>query len=361
MYYTLFASLAIFLGLINSTKQLDGDIVVYKWLFMNLPKQHLWDAVFNSKMATYQGAQTGKEPIYNLISYIGYYLTFGRFSLYICALTFTSYYLQFIGIFKLFYKLKSNHLTILLSIIALSCFTQYFSLTAHLIRQVLACSIFMYAFLSKIADGKTKWFCLLIAAFIHTSVILFIVASFIPALYKRLSLRNLIQLGVICSILFGMLQIISKYNLLKNNYTISYGILRATQLNASTQETVSFGIILLIIIPLLSLIIINYPTSKQDKHPMIPVYNMFILLSIFLFALNNAKLAQYRFFFYTYNFLPIIISYIDNRVNLINKDSYRLCAMAFFIIYFIFTLQSVFSYASAIELLIYPPFAYLLF
>ena len=123
--------ISLFLGLINSLKVLEGDLINYSNFFNTVPE-------FNLLAYT---LVTGKEIVFNLFNYIIYYLTVGNFSIYVIIFTLISYFLLSISILRMHKALKWSNNSLLLSIGVAFLFPTLFSMSAHLVRQFLAASL----------------------------------------------------------------------------------------------------------------------------------------------------------------------------------------------------------------------------
>lgn len=78
--------LSLYIALLGSTKELDGDLLEYQDYFFSVPK---FD--FISFLMSF-----GKEPLYYAYTYISYYIFAGNWNIYIISLTFINYILYHI-------------------------------------------------------------------------------------------------------------------------------------------------------------------------------------------------------------------------------------------------------------------------
>lgn len=124
-----------FLGLINSTKIPESDLLSYINLFKDIPNYSFFEYIFLK----------GKEPIYFSLNYLLYYLTNGNTNIYLILSTIISYSFFLLALFKFHKHINSSNSLIVFSILTAAFLPQLFSLSAHLNRQFLATSIFLYA------------------------------------------------------------------------------------------------------------------------------------------------------------------------------------------------------------------------
>lgn len=90
-YYLLIIMLSLYMGLVNSTKEITGDLTDYKIEFGIAAIVNIKDFL----------KEAGKEPVYYLFSYLSYYLLNGDFRLYILLVTFIGYFLVLISLLNL--------------------------------------------------------------------------------------------------------------------------------------------------------------------------------------------------------------------------------------------------------------------
>ena len=87
-----------------------------------------------------------EEPVFYIATYVFNKLAFGSFKLYIVLITFIQYFLIFISIHK-YWKANDKNL-IIFAIIIFAIFNRFFFMSSHLMRQLLAGSIFVYFFIT---------------------------------------------------------------------------------------------------------------------------------------------------------------------------------------------------------------------
>lgn len=91
--------ISMFLGLLNTTKNLTGDMIEYREYFLNVPKY--------SNIIDYL-VRFGKEPLYYGYTYLSYYIYGGSWPLFIFSITTANYMLLSYSIIKVGEKIKSN-------------------------------------------------------------------------------------------------------------------------------------------------------------------------------------------------------------------------------------------------------------
>lgn len=189
-YYSLYIFISLYFGLINTTRIPESDLLRYKYIFEEAGKYS-----FLQYMSGYS-----KEIIYNVFSYISYYVLLGNFKLYLILVTMIQYCLYFISLHKLF---KNNYKTVIVFGIAIYFLhTQIFFASVHLLRQMLAASIFMYFYVTKNVDKKLHWWLIPIASLIHSSSLLLFAISFIPTIKNKARFRTFLIVSIIGILVF---------------------------------------------------------------------------------------------------------------------------------------------------------------
>jgi hypothetical protein len=359
-YYTFFICLALWLGAINATKTVLSDPGNWQ-IFKDVPTQGFYSTIFEA------WGGTGKEPFYSSISYIGYYLCFGQLSIFICLLSAAMYLLHFIATYKLLTKLDAGKGAILCGVLALAFFTQYFTLTIHLVRQMLAAAIVIYAVTLKAIDGKNKWILLIMAFLTHTSSGLLVILSLIPALSKKMSFSKL-TVALVCFIpvIIFNTQI---GNIIKiSSFTaIDYGIGRFAGMTSDAERNLPMSLLFIVLLPLMIISVKKIFFEKKEQVQLYLIYNLFLFLALFIFMFYKNPFIQYRFFYYGYSFIPLLLPMLVSKRNKLSPLYYTSVSL-FFIVRFFILYDSmtwkydgmIWKYVPLIDAL-FLPFPYLLF
>jgi hypothetical protein len=352
-YYSFFVCLALWLGCINATKTPESDLERYIELFQNVPERSFTDTVLR------MWETPGKDIVYSFIVYIGYYICLGKASLFFCLLTVVIYMLQFVATYRLFTKLNAGKGAIICGVMTLAFFTQYFNLTAHMVRQVLATSIMIYALTLKTVDGKHRWWLLITAVLTHVSVAFLVVLSIVPCLYKKLSFSQfvLIQLVFIGVIFYIQQSEFPTPSDAKSNiielYHLTVG--RLLVKNNVEEGDVSYAVMMIILLPLAIVGIKKLFFDRNTQNAIRPVIHILFLLILFVitaFPMNSR--IQQRFFYYTYSFIPLLLPLAIEKEKKI-ANAYYLCISSFFVVRFLFLYDNmVWIYAPVKEVLLYP-------
>lgn len=360
MQYGLYAFIAIYFGLINTTKVPESDLLVYKGYFDSASFLSLEEymALFN------------QELIFYFSTYILNKLFFGNFELYLIFTTFISYFLVFISIHK-FWKVENKNI-ILYSVFIFATYNSFFFGTGLLIRQILAGSIFIYFFIEKKVYNKNKWFLIPLAVLIHSSSLVLFLISFIPKLQEKISLKIFVILFVFSLILliFGsdVIQFLNSYTLGINwlNYPIKMfiemGAMEDSWYDGKGADGIRLNYLIFFIFP----IVVAY-SAKNIGLRIFSLFNFCIIyISILeLFVATNFTFMQLRMAFYLPMFIPFVWPVFFLNKRMFYTIELRKIGMAVLLIYFIFTFFNSFSaktmtFAAKEELLFNPVFSYFL-
>lgn len=191
----LFVALACYMAVINASKFPGGDQANYWAVYMKVPQEGLIWAI--NHIYGYRDSTEGKEFMNGFYNFFGYYLTAGRYGLYIFINTILVYIPFFYVTKELYQDKKNGKYAILAGIICLCFFTQFFNLTIHLQRQVLAFSIFIFAMYRKAKTGKTNYLLLFVAIFTHSTILFFIPFLYFNLFYERMTIKRAIQVLVL--------------------------------------------------------------------------------------------------------------------------------------------------------------------
>lgn len=366
------------ISLINITKSINGDQGVYTRIFLKVPEKGFYSTVFEA------WGGSGKEPLFSCITWSLYWLTNGSVRLYYFILSFTIYILHYLAAYKLFKKIDASKGALICGVLVLTFFTQYFVMTLHIIRQMLAAAVAIYAIVYRATEGKYNWWLLIAAPLIHTSAFFLVILSLIPWLYSWMNLKKIIIVlacfipVIIFSTTIGSMLGESEIS------AISYAGQRLGEEGATDGGSIKLSIMLTVFIPLgLSSIflIFRYWNNKRkqsfleyeeetnddsdyieieeeknvdDEKDILPIAYLAILTMIFVLSFSKTPIIQYRFFYYSYSFIPLLLPLLfKDRTKL--AKIYQFGISLFFVVRFFLTHNdSGFTYAPVLNLLAQP-------
>jgi hypothetical protein len=304
-YILLFVFLSIFLGLINTTKIPESDLLNYQDLFAQAGTSSL-----NNYLISF-----GKEPAFSLFTYFCYYIFSRDFKLYVLCFSFISYFFLFQSIY-LFYKKFNQSYNIIFAVLLIAFFSEQFGLSAHLVRQFLAGSLMMYYLINKAIYHNNKWLLLIFTIFIHSSALFFVPLIFLPFFKNKIKGKALIFLSIFLIIISIAFSILNSYllkatqNLLFINYIFTRTSAKISDVSSGQLNMLTFILIAFLI--LVTLYIIYFKKAEYSK-TISYFYNIFLGLSIFILCTIDQPLLSLRFFFYVYFFMPFILPFAIPR------------------------------------------------
>lgn len=103
-YYTFFICIAAYIGAVNATKHAGGDQINYAWAYLNVPTQGFIGSlknIYGYRVAMGEKGATNisGEFMNGVYNYLGYYLTFGNYSLFIFLYSLMEIMLILMGVY----------------------------------------------------------------------------------------------------------------------------------------------------------------------------------------------------------------------------------------------------------------------
>jgi len=312
-YNILFFALCsiLFLAFINALKIKENDLINYIAEFVESGKTSLFNFVNSQKKNTESGYYIYEWTLNHLISSKEWAFKFFT--------TIVEYTFLTIASYKFCKKLHINDNAMIISLI-ITLFNPYvFSLSMQLVRQSLAVSIFIYVMVNRCLYNKTNWFLICLCPLIHTITAILILFLFIPLFNKSIK-QNLLSYGfIVCFLIF--IKSITGYLLtipFIAGSLASYALERASaetsfDLGAATPATI--GLAFLILAASFYLVDRNYlkestQTSMGIKH----IFNISLMISIFVLLNIDMSEIFYRFLMLLYPFIALIFTTITRNI-----------------------------------------------
>lgn len=365
--------LSLFLGFINSTKIPENDLNMYLGHFLLVEEYGFYEYL----------SVIQKEPLLYIFNFIFFPLLQGSFSLYIITITFISYLLFFQAIRLFFLKIKAPISLLVFGLFLAAFFPQLFSLSAHLIRQFIASSFFLYFAVNKIFYGKSKWWAAFCGVFTHgSSFLLFFLVSFTPLKkFKKNIILNILLITALASYQFIAKILLQLFGEL--NESVNYILKRAsseTTFDLGVFPTINYFFITAIVVISFSSIKhigkkfvkrsaqhtregFEIDTNSLEKQRLLLENNLFFfflvmtIFSFFIIANLNQSELSIRLFFYLFFFSPLVIPVFIYRFRAKALLSFLLSVII--IIYFINRLAfGIWTYAPLIDIATNTSFSY---
>ena len=352
-YYTLIFMISCYLGLIAMTKVKITDLGQYIDEY-NLCK----NKTFFEYLSLFN-----KEYIFYTFNYILYQVFAGMSNMYVFSIISLGYYLLLISVLHYFKnQYNEDSMVALYSIIFISFFELYFAWVAHLVRQILSSTFFIYFIIQYYVKHKRLWWAVIISIFIHSASMLFFVIFIVIELTK---INKNLSLNLIRSILLSLLLIISfgyLYNLLHNIYPFDYIFSRIEEeriVDSSNIYATDWIIpnVILYTMLIISLYILFRKKTEHYEKSLLIMYLFYFVFMIYELKSDNYLLA-YRMMIYIYMFMPFIL-FMPLRYSG-NKFIYPLYISIVLIVFFRFFRSLSLSgyYASLEQILFFPPLLY---
>ena len=201
--------LSVFIGLINLTKHLESDLLVYQNDFYFAS-----DLTFIDYLNYFN-----KEYLFYTINYVLNYVLMGNWKMYLLIIVAFPYYLLLSTINKLFFKLTYKKEYLILALINIAFFYPLFNYSAHLVRNFISASIVFYIVINYFFYNKRKPLLLISSILIHSTTLFFCYLFVIPnGKKKKYTNRYILKYLSIIVLGFGLVYAFS--NVIMNDYII---------------------------------------------------------------------------------------------------------------------------------------------
>lgn len=333
-----FVLMALWISLVNITKVPASDQMMYLRWYDSLENINSIGRIFQ-----YSGDEkVYKEPIYGLFQFICHTVYFGNDKLFFLTASFISYYFCFLAVGIILQKAGQGLNAVIFGVVCCTFFNQFFYLSIHLLRQIMAFSIVLYAIALRTQDGRNHWIPLICAPMIHTTAALFALLAILPYIYHRMNLREyLIMLCPLLVVTVGSIAFGSMMtSFFGDNSASVYAFKRmSTNFNDGLEANPIVIAIMLTPLSIISLLTLKrLPKSKNNKStsPLYPIIYLFLFLAIMILSLSARPLMQYRFTFVTYQFLPFLLPLLFQPKS-IWRNPFFIITGIFFILRFLLT------------------------
>ena len=326
--------LSIFLGILNTTKTPESDMLNYlSWFDLASTMgfgEYIW--------------MHGKEPAYHALAYLFHFMSGGSQYVFLVGVTAVGYFLILSSLFRLALAAQLAPIVLLALVLGVSFFPQLFSISAHLTRQFLAAALLLFFLVGNIVDGRKRWVALILAILTHSSAAFFVPFLLFPALYRRPNLPIVIAGFAGLSTMLLITPIVAGWLVTTDISLLSYIAHRALQGEYYSGEPFSWMIYLLIgggVGVVLYKTYLNkiLPQSVSRKGCYLS-FSLFIILSEFIILSSFSETSNHlalRFSFYLYMLLPVVVVIAAYRQPVASPIS--LLIIIFIPVYFLFKLE----------------------
>lgn len=355
-YFFLFS---VFLGLINSTKIPENDLIWYFDGYLDAGKLD-----FFAYITTFGINAKGYEVGLPILNFIIYKVIGDNLPLYITIITTIYYYLISVAACRIGEKYSIHPAAIATSVLILFIAPNIFSLSAVILRQNMAAALISYVIVEKLVYGKKNYSLMAICFLIHSSSLLFIALLFLPGLKKTASKKTLpVFVTTILLLLFyqQIATLIAGFipgdNILK--YTLTRASIGTNYLLPPLRvEHIAFNLI--IVGALITSVYLINPRLKKSEG-IVGITNLLLLTLAFIISNLNYIELSVRFNFYFLTFTPFAFMIILSTIKTSTiKPIFITLHLPLFLLFFAGLYNSQWSYEIKSESLYLPAFYYFL-
>lgn len=290
--FILIINVSLFLGLLNSTKLLDSDLINYHLFFTKVPQYSFSDFLQNEN----------KDYLFFAYTYIFYFLSGGSWEIYLTISTAISYYLILKSNFIIAKTYNSSNYLITYLIIIIGFLYPLFIHSAHLFRNFLAASFVFYFLINYYVLNKRKFWLILVAFLTHASSWVFAIILILPN--KHLNEK------------FKTRFIVLLFSLILFNYFNLDFIFQSNQALRIAEEVASESVFNIdrysYFVVILFLMLFTYEKTKTIKHKYnINLYSLvvlFIIVIAVLFLYVGGSVIYHRYLLYSVMLSTIYLS-----------------------------------------------------
>jgi hypothetical protein len=283
-----------------------------------------------------------KDPVWNLLNYIGFYLNSGSAFLFLNEIAIFTIFLTSLSIFIYWKSTKANPITLIASLALVLFFTEYFSQINNLLRQFFSLSIVVYAYVRKVTLNRSGLWLLIIASLVHYLSFLFLLFYIIKPLYEKISIIQIFKLiGFLLFGLFILSNLVFFQNLFSQIPFLLNGINRLMlagspgDSNFLDPAVVSFNALFLIFIA-----IVLSGTGSVSKGM---VFFANIAIATMLLSMSLATIAPEimgRIYITRFYLFPFILPYFLMHIKTLH-NVYIYSVILFFFLRFLLTFDSI--------------------
>lgn len=280
-----------------------------------------------------------KEVVWNVVRYIGYYLTGGNFILYASIIVSLTFYFTGYSAYKYWGRTGCDVRYLVAALGFCFFFNEFLLISNNLLRQQFAMSLMTLVLVARYTEDRIRWILLLIAVNIHTMTLIFVPFLFLRS-DKRLSAKYMLY--VICFITFLYLVI----NVFSKSFAGS-SIYALERLNRSTQTVYELDDIInpIVVIKFSAFVMVCYVKALYIDKMTNPyrniIYNFIAIFCLFMIAIMNLPQVVTRIYICRFFFMPLFFPYIFLKQKSILTNCYLLAIFLFFYIRFL-TMDSLF-------------------
>ena len=288
--------ICLFLGYVNSTKELSGDLLEYSFRYYEI--SNLTTAQFLEKTII----EGFREPFFSLSLFLSSHSGI-PFSGFVFGTTFLAYFMMGLGLSTYGKRSGVSHGLIVITFFCIALNPFIFSLSAHLVRQFLGIALVSFLLLTFTKRSNFEKFLLISTAFnVHvTTIICF--PAIVFAFYKDASTRvtRLLSAGMI-AVAVGLLFI-------SNTYAVRRIMDSANLIEtyAYHEFSVAYKLLSALVFVAATIVFMNGKAEMENRLFAI------VIMCCFVFVFwDSASLVQYRYFQFGMCLAPSLLLFLGN-------------------------------------------------
>lgn len=354
---TLGILISLFLGLINTTKELTGDFLAYKEIYESALDYSYIGYLIENK----------KEPIYFTFSWLFSRLTHANWAVFVTFFTTVSYAVLYEAIIVTAKNISASKKDVVTAIAFTALFFQTFAMNGNMVRQSISQSFALLFLVYLFYEKKKKWMLAVLSVGVHSASIPVIGMGVIPFIRERLSPKRILLLGLTIIVLAVLFMSLS--GLFSKIIFVGYIFMRLNdtkQLTGTDSWQTDVGLnaqfyILTVLIIVQAIYI--YIKKQQDTitKESFGIVNVVVILMVFLLILNFGQAyflcMRYQFFIYTFQsvLLLIFLNKCSFKYKAVCEGVLCIALVPYFCYYYSF---GVFKYTDIINVITYPSLLY---
>lgn len=348
--------IAIYLALLNTTKELSGD-------FLNYCEDYLLANSFSLQSFL---LFKDKEPVFYFFMWLFSSISDGNWPIFVFFFTLVNYWVVFEALLIIAKRINVLCSDLVVIIVFYAFFFQNFAMISNAVRQCISQSFALLFFAYLYFEKKRKWFLAIISVFIHSASIPILAVGMIPVINNRFSIKRLFVVVAVTLVSALFIFKISAFDSIPFIGYIFSRLDNEDQLTGADSWQVNEGIssqYLIMLFFLVCMILFNYRKMwRENENYDYGLLNISAILIIALlfwhFSGAFFLCMRYQFYLYTLQIVPILMAY--QKINCLVKSYMRPLISISLPVYFYYYLGNGFyKYITCTDAMLWPVLRYI--
>lgn len=349
----LIVNLSVWLSLINSTKLPESDLLVYLDHYNALRGLSLIDLIEAQQ----------HEILFHLFSWIAINYLLLSDAGYVFLLSNLFYLTLLIALYKYGDQRQESIFKIIGVIFFLALFPPLFSISAHIIRQVIAGAIATLALVNTTKTARSNLLLLSVATLFHTSAAVFFLAPLSLAISRIIGRSSALVALTLIPAFILIIRVTAEFALdfpiFAKFLILQYGLQRISQttffeLNSLSSSALFFTGAIAILAAWIMLKNDRAHNAIENSRLLPSSFTFILCVFVFLFHHLNLNELAIRFIYYAYILMGLLLLDMPISKHLPAKGGSILLATTFFIIFLVTINLNGWSYENPIETTVKP-------